>query len=160
MSGRVARVLVAAGFVAAVGSYSLVRAQSNANADIAAVMAIENGFVKADLANDKAFNQAFNQKVIADDATFGFSTGVRYTKAEILKMMDPKENKTNHEELSDLKVRLYGTTAIATFKEKYDGVEHGKPASRTIIVTDTFVKINGEWKAVAGHSSEVKPQGK
>ena len=156
MSGRVARVLVAAGFVAAVGSYSLLRAQSNANADIAAVMALENASVKADLANDKAFFQ----KLIADDATFGFSTGVRYTKAEILKMMDPKENKTNHEELSDLKVRLYGTTAIATFKEKYDGVEHGKPASRTIIVTDTFVKINGEWKAVAGHSSEVKPQGK
>jgi uncharacterized protein DUF4440 len=149
MSGRVARVLVAAGFIAAVGSYSLVRAQSNANADIAAVMALENGFVKADLANDKAFN-----------ATFGFSTGVRYTKAGLLNMMDPKETKTNHEELSDLKVRLYGTTAIATYKEKWDGVEHGKPASRTIIVTDTFVKINGEWKAVAGHSSEVKPQGK
>jgi len=156
MSGRVARVLVAAGFVAAVGSYSLLRAQSNANADIAAVMALENASVKADLANDKAFFQ----KLIADDATFGFSTGVRYTKAEMLNMMDPKENKTNHEELSDLKVRLYGTTAIATFKEKYDGVEHGKPASRTIIATDTFVKINGEWKAVAGHSSEVKPQGK
>jgi len=156
MSGRVARVLVAAGVVAAAGSYSLLRAQSNANADIAAVMALENASVKADLANDKAFFQ----KLIADDATFGFSTGVRYTKAEMLNMMDPKENKTNHEELSDLKVRLYGTTAIATFKEKYDGVEHGKPASRTIIATDTFVKINGEWKAVAGHSSEVKPQGK
>jgi len=157
MSGRVARVLVAAGVVAAAGSYSLLRAQSNANADIAAVMALENASVKADLANDKAFFQ----KAIADDATFGSATGVRNTKAEILKMMDqPKDNKTNHEELSDLKVRLYGTTAIATYKDKYDGLAEGKPVSRTIIGTDTFVKMNGEWKAVAGHSSEVKPQGK
>jgi ketosteroid isomerase-like protein len=139
--------------VALVGSVSLVRAQSSANADVAAITALENGFVKADLANDKAYFQ----KTIADDATAGGATGVWYTKAMFMKMMDdPKNNKTNHEEISELKVRLYGNTAIATYKDKYDGVEEGKPVARTVIATDTFVKLNGEWKFVAGHASVAK----
>jgi len=134
-------------------SVSLVRAQSGANTDVAAITALENGSVKADLANDKAFFQ----KMIADDATAGGSTGTWYTKAMLMKMMDdPKNNKTNHEELSELKVRVYGNTAIATYKDKYDGVEEGKPVSRTVIATDTFVKLNGEWKFVAGHASQTK----
>jgi len=95
--------------------------------------------------------------MIADDATAGGATGTWYTKAMFLKMMDdPKNNKTNHEEISELKVRLYGNTAIATYKDKYDGLEEGKPVSRTVIATDTFVKLNGEWKFVAGHASQTK----
>jgi hypothetical protein len=70
-------------------------------------------------------------------------------------MKDSKNNKTNTEEISDLNVRLYGDTAIATYKSTYDTMYHGEHRARTILSTDTFVRQNGSWKQVASHSSEL-----
>ena len=87
----------------------------------------------------------------------GDSDGVWYTKAEALKLMaDTKNNKTNSEKLSDLKVRVYGDTAVATYKDTYDSLFKGEHRSRAVISTDTFVKIGGDWKLVATHSAVAK----
>jgi hypothetical protein len=48
-------------------------------------------------------------------------------------MKDSKNNKMNSEEISDLTVRLYGDTAIATYKSTYDSVYHGEHRARTIL---------------------------
>lgn len=118
----------------------------------AEITAIENATVKADMANDKAFYE----KTLASDWTGGDSSGKWYTKASMLKLMDDsKNNKFNSEKLSDLKVRTYGDTAIATYKDTYDATVEGKHRMRTVISTDTFVKQGGTWKLVAGHSSTV-----
>jgi hypothetical protein len=37
----------------------------------------------------------------------------------------------------------------------YDALISGKRVSKTIITTDTFAKIGGQWKLVAAHSSAV-----
>ena len=79
------------------------------------------------------------------------------TKAELLKLMaDTKNIKTNSEKLSELKVRVYGNTAVATYKDTYDLMIKGEHRDHTIIATDTFVKKGGEWKQVASHGSETK----
>ena len=70
-------------------------------------------------------------------------------------MKDNKNNQTNSEVISDLNVRIYGDTAIATYKSTYDSGYHGEPRARTILSTDTFVKQDGLWKQVASHSSEL-----
>ena len=120
---------------------------------MAAVTKLESDGVKADLANDKAFYE----RVLADDWSGGDSRGNWYTKADMLKMADdPKNNKTNSEELFDLKVRAYGDTAIATYKVTYDGMTKGEHISNTIIGTDAWVKIGGQWKLVATHGSKTK----
>ena len=109
--------------------------------------------VKADLANDKAFYQ----KDLAEDWTGGDSGGTWFTKADILKMSDDtKNNKTNSEKISDLKVRVYGNAAVATYKDTYDAMIMGQHRATTVIGTDTFVKMGGEWKQVASHSSTAK----
>ena len=116
----------------------------------AEITAIENATVKADMANDKAFYE----KTLVSDWTMGDSSGKWYTKAAVLKLMDdPKDNSFKSEKLSDLKVRTYGDTAIATYKDTYDAMVEGKHRMRTVISTDTFVKQGGVWKAVASHSS-------
>src|SRR5258708_29150989 len=46
----------------------------------------------------------------------------------------------------ELKVRVYGNTAGPTYKDTYDIQFKGEHRSHTIIATDTFVKIGGEWK--------------
>jgi hypothetical protein len=132
----------------------VMRAQTGASADsVAAVTKLENDSVKADLANDKAFYQ----KVFAEDWTGGSSDGVWYTKAETLKLMDDTQhNKTNSEKLSDLKVRVHGNAAVATYKDTYDAMFKGEHVTRTVISTDTFVKMGGEWKEVAGHACTAK----
>lgn len=130
------------------------RAQTGAKADsVAAASKLENDAVKADLAGDKSFYQ----KVLAEDWTGGDSEGTWFTKADLLKMMaDSQNNKTNSEKLTDLKVRVYGSTAVATYKDTYDMMLMGKHRARTIIGTDTFVKMGGEWKQVASHGSTAK----
>jgi hypothetical protein len=124
--------------------------KSGSDAAVAEVTHLEQASVKADLANDPSFAKQY----YAEDYTSGSSWGTRDTKASILKdMSDPQSNKTNKEEMSDLKVRAYGNTAIATFTETYDSLYHGDHRARTIICTDTWAN-QGSWKLVAGHCSE------
>jgi ketosteroid isomerase-like protein len=133
---------------------SLTRAQTRAEADVVtAISNLENDAVKADLTGDPAFYL----KVLAEDWTRGDSDGTWYTKAELLKLMaDTKNIKTNSETLADLKVRVYGNTAVATYKDTYDILIMGERRAHTIIATDTFVKIGDEWKQVASHGVEAK----
>ena len=140
--------------VALFAGLSVTRAQTGGKADvITAIANLENDAVKADLAGDPAFYQ----KVLAEDWTRGDSDGTFYTKDDVLKLMtDTKIFKTNTEKLSDLKVRVYGNTAVATYKDTYDILIKGEHRAHTIIATDTFVKMDGEWKQVASHGSEVK----
>jgi hypothetical protein len=129
-------------------------AQTTSNADVvAAITQIENDSVKADLANDKAFYE----KLLAADWTGGDSSGKWYTKADELKMMDePQKNKMNTETLSDVKVRVHGGVAIATYKDTYDALVNGEHRARVVITTDVFVKMGGDWKQEADHSSQIK----
>ena len=133
---------------------SLTRAQTVGKADVVtAISNLENDAVKADLAGAAAFYQ----KVLAEDWTRGDSDGTFYTKADILKLMaDTKNLKTNSEKLSELKVRVYDNTAVATYKDTYDILIMGERRAHTIIATDTFVKMGGEWKQVMSHGSAVK----
>ena len=137
-----------------IAGLSVTLAQTGANTDVVtAISNLENDAVKADLAG----NPAFYQKVLVEDWTRGDSDGTYYTKAELLKLMgDTKNIKTNSEKLSELKVRVYGDTAVATYKDTYDILIEGEHRAHTIIATDTFVKIGGEWKQVASHGSEAK----
>jgi hypothetical protein len=133
---------------------SVTQAQTAVEADaVTAISNLENDAVKADLAGDPAFYQ----RVLAEGWTRGDSDGTFYTKADLLGLMsDAKNIKTNSEKLSELKVRVYGNTAVATYKDTYDILIMGQRRAHTIIATDTFVKIDGEWKQVASHGSETK----
>jgi hypothetical protein len=133
---------------------SVTRAQTGTLADVVTTISdLENGAVKADLAGDPAFYE----KVLAEDWTRGDSDGTYYTKAELLELMaDTKNIKTNSEKLSELKVRVYSNTAVATYKDTYDLLIKGEHRAHTIIATDTFVKMGSEWKQVASHGSEAK----
>jgi ketosteroid isomerase-like protein len=71
-------------------------------------------------------------------------------------MADTRNLKTNNEKLSELEVRVYGDTAVATYRDTYDIVIKGKHRAHAIIATDTFVKVGGKWKQIASHGSEAK----
>ncbi|MGI8962212.1 MAG: nuclear transport factor 2 family protein [Bryobacteraceae bacterium] len=119
---------------------------------VALITEWEHEAAAADLAGDVSFYQ----KGLADDWSDGMSNGEFQTKAELISdFTDKAKYTTLSETLSDIKVRVYGNTAIATYTEKYDALLNGRRRSRTIITTDTFVKLGDEWKHVAAHSSAV-----
>ena len=140
--------------IALFAGLSVTRAQTRTQTDIVTTISnLENDAVKADLAGDADFYQI----ALAEDWTRGDSDGSFYTKAEVMKLMaDAKDLETISEKLSELKVRVYGNTAVATYKDTYDILFKGEHRSHTIIATDTFVKMGSEWEQVASHGSEAK----
>jgi hypothetical protein len=140
--------------IALFGALTMTRGQTTPKANaVTAISDLENDAVKADLAGDPGFYR----KVLAEDWTRGDSDGTYYTKAELLELMaDTKNIRTNSERLSELRVRVYGNTAVATYKDTYDLLIKGEHRAHTIIATDTFVKMGSEWKQVASHGSEAK----
>jgi hypothetical protein len=125
-----------------------------ANADVvAAITKLENDQVKADLAQDKSWSE----KYLADDWMGCDSSGKWYSKPEVLKMLaDAKNNNYKSEKVSNLKVRVYGTTAVATYTDSYEGTVAGEHRVRTILATDVWAKIGADWKLVSGHSTPTK----
>lgn len=132
-----------------------VQAKELSKSDEKAVVAItllENDAVKADLAGDASFYE----KNFAENWTGGDSQGSWYTKAMLLSTIkDTEKNKMNSEVISDLNVRVYGDTAIATYTDKYDMLFNGEKRAATVLTTDTFAKQNGKWMQVSGHSSKM-----
>jgi len=126
-------------------------AQKSSDA-VAEVTRLVHESSKATLANDSAFVKQY----YADDYTAGSSWGNWDTKASTLQdMSDTKANKPSKDEISDLKVRAYGNTAIATYNDSYDQLYHGKRRARTVMCTDTWNKDGDTWKVVANHCSQV-----
>jgi ketosteroid isomerase-like protein len=118
---------------------------------VAAVTKLESDAIKAALANDSSFFERF----LASDFTGGTSRGTWDTKASMLAdMKDTKNNKTNSQNLTDLKVRVHGDLAVATYTTTYDAVIQGQHYARTVLCTDAPQQQNGEWKLMANHCSQ------
>jgi 2',3'-cyclic-nucleotide 2'-phosphodiesterase (5'-nucleotidase family) len=152
---RIMLMLVALiGVLVALSPITAAKKQPTTNDAVAAITQFEHDAVKADLTGDSSFFE----KNYADNWTGGFSGGTWTTKESMLAdMKDSANNKMNSEEISDLKVRIYdNNTAIATYTDTYDGMVRGEHRSKTVLSTDTFVRENGVWKEVAGHSSVAK----
>ena len=133
---------------------ALVSSQGSKTTDadaVAAITKIENDSIKATLASDAAFFE----KVLASDYTAGTSRGTWDTKAStIADTKDTKNNKFNSQNLSDLKVRVHGDLAVATYRSTYDAMIQGQHYARTVLCTDTLQLQNGVWKVMADHCSQ------
>jgi hypothetical protein len=114
--------------------------KTQANADVvAAITKLENDAVKADLAADKSWSE----KYLAEDWMGCDSSGKWFTKADVLKMLADPKTTTTRAKVSNLKVRVYGTTAVATYTDSYEGTG-GQHRVRTILATDVFVKMDAD----------------
>jgi ketosteroid isomerase-like protein len=59
-------------------------------------------------------------------------------------------------EVSDLKVHVYGDIAVAAGTSTVKGTYKGQDISGQYRFTDTWVKRNGKWQAVASQSSKIQ----
>ncbi len=117
-----------------------------------AVAALEQQWLQAQKTN----NPDLLAPLLADKVVLTDNDGKVTNKAETLATY--KKTKWDSAEYSDLKVTVFGDTAIATGGFKGKGTDPlGKPLDEHLRWTDTWVKMpNGQWQCVASQTSPVK----
>jgi len=95
-------------------------------------------------------------QLMADKFVCTVSDGKVYDKTEFL--ADAKKEKWSSVEYYEMKVTVFGDTAIATGGQRFKGTDaSGKLVDLHERWTDTWVKMpSGKWQCVASHSSPVK----
>jgi uncharacterized protein (TIGR02246 family) len=117
-----------------------------------AVAALEQQWLQSQKTNDPDLVAP----LLADKFVSTGSDGKVSSKAESLAMA--KATKYDSAGYEDVKVTVFGDTAIATGGFKAKGTDaSGKPLDVNERWTDTWVKMpNGKWQCVASHSSPAK----
>ena len=77
----------------------------------------------------------------------------RGDKEDVLSLVKSGDLKLSSIKLFDMKVHIYGDSAVVIGNAMQAGTFLGGPIATKIIFTDTFVEQNGKWRAVASHRS-------
>jgi ketosteroid isomerase-like protein len=96
---------------------------------------------------------AFLQKLFADEYLSTASTGAIYSKAQELANVTAPGTSMASFALTDLKVHVYGDTAVVTGLNTTKSTFNGKDDSGAYRFTDVFVKRDGRWQVVATQST-------
>jgi ketosteroid isomerase-like protein len=120
-------------------------------ADEQALMQIERDWAAAAAANDAA---GIDKLTAAEYA--GNSDGRITPKKQLLADIRSGASKVSAAEAGDLKVFVVGDTAIVHGLWKETGTLNGKDMSGQYRFTDTFIKRDGRWQAVATYSTKLK----
>lgn len=112
-----------------------------------AVLKVTQQWLDAETNVDRA---ALN-RIIADDFLGTGPRGTMVSKTDVI----PREGSTHGLNISaqDLKVRVFGDTAIVTGR----GVPQGPPDRPEMRMTVVFVKRADAWQMVSGHLSPIPP---
>jgi ketosteroid isomerase-like protein len=98
-------------------------------------------------------------KYNADDFTLIQGNGAVQTKAQNLEGYRSGKTGFQKMDLSDVKVRVYGNTAVVTGIEKYIGEQAGvKSTDKPARFTRVLVKRDGTWKQVLKQSTNITQQ--
>ena len=88
-------------------------------------------------------------RMTSDDYTFITLRGELRTKVEILRDFKAGKIKYDSRTISDLKVRIYGNSAVVTGRAIQKGMENGKDYSGDYWFTRVYVRRDGRWRTVA-----------
>ena len=93
--------------------------------------------------------------ILADEWEVIIPTGEVWTKETALKLVKTGTLAVESGENSDVKVRVYGDTAVVTGRSNSKGKYKGVDYSSDERWTDVFVKKDGRWQCVASHSTRI-----
>jgi ketosteroid isomerase-like protein len=91
--------------------------------------------------------------LLADDFVITIEDGSIYSKAGYISHSADASVHVQFAELSDLKVRMHGDTAIVTGAYHEMGEQNGKRYDYHDRLTDVWMKTAGRWQVVASHYS-------
>ena len=97
----------------------------------------------------------FLSRVLADDLVYVHSSGRVQTKPELIEAVVSGELEYISTHLDDVKVRVYGSVAVATGVASMKVRSLGQQSSFRIRFTDVYVNNEGRWQMVAWQSTRL-----
>jgi ketosteroid isomerase-like protein len=114
------------------------------------LQAVEQAWLNAEKNHDAA---AF-ERLVADDWIAISPDGKSQTKAD--RAAEIKTADITSATLGDMKVRVFGYTAVVTGTDDEITLKDGKKSIDHYVWTDVFVKRNGKWLGVASQTTQIK----
>jgi ketosteroid isomerase-like protein len=116
-----------------------------------AVTALEKQWAQAETAN----NVDLIPPLLADKFIVTESEGQVIDRTAFL--AEERSSKYSSSEIEDLKISVFGDTAIARYVLRQKYTSKGKAFDTHLRETDTWVKMpSGAWQCVASHASKIK----
>jgi len=129
-------------------------------ATVASTAAQEKSDAATIRAQEMKWTESYKQRsidilssLLADDFVITIEDGNIYSKAGYISHSADATVHVQVAELSDLKVRMHGDTAIVTGAYHERGESNGKPYEYHDRLTDVWMKAGGKWQVVASHYS-------
>ena len=97
-------------------------------------------------------------RIYADSYTLTNENGVLLTKAPRLAAIKSGELKFESVAFDEVNVRLYGNTAVATYRVTSKAQFKGQEAGGQFRSTVTLVKMKGRWQLVAAQTTRIAGQ--
>jgi uncharacterized protein (TIGR02246 family) len=132
-------------------SHPISGAKNQQSSDEQAVRQLLNELYAALGRNDTAALE----RLYADDYTFVNEDGALITKAPRLAAIKSGEMKYESLRFDDVNVRIYGNTAVATYRAMVKVQNKGKEIGGQFKITVTLVKAKDHWQVVAAQSTRI-----
>jgi len=128
---------------------SAIRLPAQDKSDAAAIRALELKWTES----YKQRSIDILSSLLAEDFVITIEDGNIYSKAGYISHSADPSTHVQVAELSDLKVRMHGDTAVVTGAYHEKGESNGKPYEYHDRLTDIWMKVGGKWQVVASHYS-------
>ena len=151
------RLLIVAMLVAASSFVLSQPTRSGANQKGNDEQAVRQVFDQVSAALERADTAALDQ-IYADDYTLVNEFGVVTTKAPRLAALKAGELKYESVVFDEVNVRLYGNTAVLTYRVTSKGRSKGEEIGGQFRATSTYVKMKGRWQLVAAQVTRITGQ--
>jgi ketosteroid isomerase-like protein len=115
------------------------------------ILQLERDWEQANAKNDTAALE----RILAPEFVSTDSDGRLVTRAETFARRKSGAVKFTEFTQDDYKVHVVGETAVVTGRSTFKGIRDGKNLNARERWTDVFVRRNGNWQAVASHSSRI-----
>jgi ketosteroid isomerase-like protein len=133
----------------AVCALNFAAAQSDPEAESSKILVLENQWNTAYKRSDVAVMNS----LLADDFIITVEDGSTFSKSGYIAHNGDTTVHVVVSEMSDLKVRLYGKTAVVTGGYHERGTDKGKPYEYRDRFTDVWMNLKGKWQVIASHYS-------
>lgn len=103
-------------------------------------------------------DRATIERILDPEWSVTKATGEIATKSEVLRdAFELGKLTLNSAQVSDVRVRIFGDTAVVTGRSAVAGSAAGQAFSVILRFTDVFVKRPEGWRAVASHATRIMP---
>ena len=117
------------------------------------ILEVKRQYDVAQLANDGRWFE----RMLANDYVFIGSDGAVSSKADFVKDMQSRDLVWKSVAVEDVRVRIYGNTAVVTGRFFGKGLYKGSPLDERQRFTSVWIKRNGRWLGISEHGSKLSP---